>query len=200
MRSAVRRLAGVLALGFVAATSTVALTAPAASAQVTAPCGPQAEACVNLATKQAWLMENGVVTYGPVPVNTGKSGYRTPTGNFTVQWKDIDHLSREFNNAPMPYSTFFTSNGIAFHQGNIAYESHGCIRMRMADAQAFFAALQVGEDVQVVSVAEPAPAPAPPPPPAPAPPVVDNPGPDFDPGGPVTDNSTPEILRGLMFD
>jgi hypothetical protein len=66
-----------------------------------------------------------------------------------VQWKDKNHLSKEFNNAPMPYSVFF-NDGIAFHQGSLSVKSHGCIHLSMAAAQKYFASLSVGDVVQVV--------------------------------------------------
>jgi len=114
-----------------------------------APCGPAARACLSLSTNQAWLMDNGTVTYGPVPVTTGKRGYETPPGTFKVTWKDRNHKSREFNNAPMPYSVFF-NGGIAFHQGSLKAKSHGCVHLSQAAAQQFFGTLQVGSVVQVV--------------------------------------------------
>ena len=39
---------------------------------------------------------------------------QTRTGNFTVQWRDMDHRSRTYGGAPMPYSQFF-SGGQALH-------------------------------------------------------------------------------------
>jgi lipoprotein-anchoring transpeptidase ErfK/SrfK len=113
------------------------------------PCGAGVDACVDLSSKQTWLMAGGAVTYGPVPITSGRAGYRTPPGTFSVGWKDIDHLSSEFNDAPMPYSVFF-NGGIAFHQGSLSAESHGCIHLSRAAAEAFYNGLAVGDKVQVV--------------------------------------------------
>lgn len=44
----------------------------------------------------------------------GRDGYETRTGPFTVYWRDLDHYSDVYDNAPMPYSQFF-SDGQAFH-------------------------------------------------------------------------------------
>jgi len=94
-------------------------------------------------------MDNGTVTYGPVPVTTGKPGYETPPGTFKVTWKDRNHRSRAFNNAPMPNSVFF-NGGIAFHQGSLKAKSHGCVHLSQAAALQFFGTLRVGDAVQVV--------------------------------------------------
>ena len=118
------------------------------AARATTPCGHTARACVDLSSRQAWLQSNGVVTFGPVPITSGRPGERTPPGTFRVTWKDIDHLSHEFNDAPMPYSVFF-NRGIAFHQGSLAVSSAGCIHLSRAAAQQFFGALRVGDVVQV---------------------------------------------------
>jgi lipoprotein-anchoring transpeptidase ErfK/SrfK len=94
-------------------------------------------------------MDNGKVIYGPVPITSGRPGHLTPTGTFRVQFKDINHKSHEFNDAPMPYSVFFNS-GIAFHQGSLKVKSHGCIHLSAAAAKMYFDSLQVGAVVEVV--------------------------------------------------
>ncbi len=50
----------------------------------------------------------------------------------------------------MPYSVFF-SGGIAYHQGSLSEQSHGCIHLSRSAAKEFFAALDRGDAVQVVS-------------------------------------------------
>lgn len=114
------------------------------------PCGAGSDACVDLSANQAWLLAGGKVAVGPVPITHGRPGYETPPGTFNVQWKDIDHLSREFDNAPMPYSVFF-NGGIAFHEGSLYDLSHGCVHLSGSAAQAFYNGLAVGDVVQVVS-------------------------------------------------
>jgi hypothetical protein len=52
---------------------------------------------------------------------------------------EIDHHSDEWNNAPMPYSIFFTKTGIAMHgtyeQRNLGHAvSHGCVRLSPKNA------------------------------------------------------------------
>jgi lipoprotein-anchoring transpeptidase ErfK/SrfK len=113
------------------------------------PCSSYVSACVDLSARHAWLISDGKVIRGPVSITSGRAGYRTPPGTFHVGWKDIDHVSKEFDDAPMPYSVFF-NGGIAFHGGSLAAESHGCIHLSNASAQAFYNNLSVGDVVQVV--------------------------------------------------
>lgn len=113
------------------------------------PCTRTARACADLTGRKAWLLRDGEIVRGPVLISIGGAGRATPTGTFAVQWKNKDHRSAEFNNAPMPYAVFFAPGGIAFHEGNLQTTSAGCIRLARADAAAFYADLQVGDQVQI---------------------------------------------------
>ena len=139
------------AAALLAVSAAAALTGPlagTASAQAPTPCGNSAEACVDLSENQAWLMNDGAISYGPVPITSGKPGYETPPGVFAVSYKDIDHRSSIYDNAPMPYSVFF-NGGIAFHEGDLQEQSHGCIRLSHEAAKTFFYDLQPGDVVEV---------------------------------------------------
>jgi lipoprotein-anchoring transpeptidase ErfK/SrfK len=123
---------------------------PGASASSSAaPCSAAAQACVDLSTQQAWLTRNGEVVYGPVPVATGMSSAPTDRGTFRVSWKDLDHHSSLFNNAPMPYSVFF-NGGEAFHEDSVEVRSNGCVHLTHSAARTFYNTLHVGDVVQVV--------------------------------------------------
>ncbi len=50
-------------------------------------------------------MDGGNVTYGPVTISSGMEGYETPTGTSAVDFKDIDHRSSNYEDAPMPRET-----------------------------------------------------------------------------------------------
>jgi lipoprotein-anchoring transpeptidase ErfK/SrfK len=113
------------------------------------PCGAGVDACIDLSANQSWLIKDGVVAYGPVKITHGRQGHLTPPGTFHVGWKDIDHKSSEFNDAPMPFSVFF-NGGIAFHQGSLSALSHGCIHLSRAAAETYYNGLSVGDTVQVV--------------------------------------------------
>jgi lipoprotein-anchoring transpeptidase ErfK/SrfK len=130
-----------------AANATIVKEAPPPPAGV--PCGAGVDACIDLSANQSWLISDGVVTYGPVKITHGRPGHLTPPGTFHVGWKDIDHKSSEFDDAPMPFSVFF-NGGIAFHQGSLSALSHGCIHLSRAAAETYYNALSVGATVQVV--------------------------------------------------
>jgi lipoprotein-anchoring transpeptidase ErfK/SrfK len=121
-------------------------TAPTAAGT---PCSSSARACIDLSANRAWLMQDGKVQYGPVPITHGRQGYLTPPGTFRVSFKDMNHKSSLFNSAPMPYSVFF-NGGVAFHQGSLRQLSHGCVHLSRTAAKTFFNTLQTGDVVQVV--------------------------------------------------
>jgi hypothetical protein len=77
------------------------------------------------------------------PVSTGTADYSTPTGVFTPSRLAKVHYSREWDNAPMPHSIFFTDAGHAIHGsraisrlGTLA--SHGCVRLAPKHASILF--------------------------------------------------------------
>ncbi|HEU5472060.1 MAG TPA: L,D-transpeptidase [Actinophytocola sp.] len=113
------------------------------------PCTITDGACIDLSANRSWLLKGGVVSYGPVPITHGRPGYRTPPGTFRVSFKDIDHKSSLFDDAPMPYSVFF-NGGIAFHAGSLRELSHGCIHLSNGAAKTYYNSLAVGATVQVV--------------------------------------------------
>ncbi|MBF6086341.1 L,D-transpeptidase [Nocardia cyriacigeorgica] len=114
----------------------------------TAPCAPEARACLRLSTNEAWLIDNGRVVFGPTPISHGMPGYETPPGVFDVDFKRPFHWST-MHHAPMRWAVFF-NNDIAFHVGPVEHTSHGCVRMTEAGAHRFFEYLNVGDRVDVV--------------------------------------------------
>ena len=142
-------LAGALLGTATAATAAPVLTAAApAVAAKKVPCSTAVRACVRLSTNQAWLLSDGKVVAGPVPISHGRKGFATPAGSFRVSFKNEDHVSTIYDQA-MPYSVFF-NGGIAFHQGSVRQKSHGCIHLPGASARKFFAELEPGDRVQVL--------------------------------------------------
>jgi lipoprotein-anchoring transpeptidase ErfK/SrfK len=132
---------------------------------------------VNLSEQRAYLIEQGEVTLVS-PIASGKPGWATPTGNFRIFDKDLDHRSRSFGSvfdaygrvvdsnatpgshvplgghyrpAPMPYFMEF-SPAVGMHAGYLpGYPaSHGCVRMPRDLAALFFERVHAGTRVMVV--------------------------------------------------
>ncbi len=77
------------------------------------------------------------------PVSTGLPRYATPNGSYTPFRLEEDHYSKEWDDAPMPHSIFFTSRGHAIHGSDATRRlgspaSHGCIRLSRANAAVLF--------------------------------------------------------------
>jgi lipoprotein-anchoring transpeptidase ErfK/SrfK len=78
------------------------------------------------------------------PVSTGARGYETPSGNFRPFRLEKEHYSKEWDDAPMPHSIFFTTRGHAVH-GSYHVKSlgrrasHGCVRLHPDNAAKLFA-------------------------------------------------------------
>lgn len=132
---------------------------------------------VSISEQRAYYYK-GKRLVGESTVSTGKPGFSTPPGNYSVVWKDKDHISTRFGNyvddfgavvksnvdsakdrrppgshfdgARMPYAMFFRG-GYAMHQGYVPpyAASHGCIRLPQAMADIFFDNSPLGTPVVV---------------------------------------------------
>jgi lipoprotein-anchoring transpeptidase ErfK/SrfK len=131
---------------------------------------------INLSEQRAYLIESGTVSLIS-PIASGKPGWSTPTGNFSIISKDIDHRSGSFGSvidgsgriatanatpgtyvppgfhyrpAPMPYYMEF-SQAIGMHAGYLpGYPaSHGCVRMPRDLATRFFERVNIRTPVTV---------------------------------------------------
>ena len=105
---------------------------------------------VNLKTQRATLYRNGI-PIGASTVSTGRPGYDTPTGVFTILQKHVEHYSRKYDNAPMPYMQRLTWYGIALHGGHLpGYPaSHGCIRLPIGFAKLLYGSTRLGMTVVI---------------------------------------------------
>jgi hypothetical protein len=119
-----------------ALTVVCALVAPAMAL------GAEIHVVVDKSTQRMTVSVDGVVRH-EWPVSTGMSDYATPVGAFTPSRLAKRHFSREWDNAPMPYSIFFTDAGHAIHGSHAVGRlgtpaSHGCVRLAPANASALF--------------------------------------------------------------
>ena len=81
------------------------------------------------------------------PVSSGLPSYETPNGSFRAFRMEADHYSKEFDDAPMPHSIFFTKIGHAIHGTDSVNRlgspaSHGCVRLSRANAATLYALVQ----------------------------------------------------------
>ncbi|MEU5886740.1 L,D-transpeptidase family protein [Streptomyces sp. NPDC047461] len=106
-------------------------------------------ACVDLDRQITWVQKGKKVVFGPVPMRSGRAGYKTRTGWFKVYWKHKNHVSTLYHQ-PMPYAQFF-SGGQAFHAvyGSIftTVGSMGCVNLRIGDARKLWGVLKKGDRV-----------------------------------------------------
>ncbi|MET0226380.1 MAG: L,D-transpeptidase, partial [Dokdonella sp.] len=111
--------------------------------------GPMA-VIVSVSEQRAYAYRNGILI-AVSTVSTGKPGYETPSGVFTILQKDKDHHSNKYNSAPMPYQQRLTWDGIALHAGGLpGYpESHGCVHLPTQFATLLFAATNMGMTVVI---------------------------------------------------
>ena len=97
---------------------------------------------VDKSTQRMTVLRDGAVLHS-WPVSTGRTGFATPSGSYTTFRMEADHYSKEWDDAPMPHSIFFTKVGHAIH-GSYSIKnlgtpaSHGCVRISPANATTLF--------------------------------------------------------------
>jgi hypothetical protein len=97
---------------------------------------------IDKSTQRMTVSQDGMQLY-TWPVSTGQRGYDTPGGSYTPFRMEKTHFSREWDDAPMPNSIFFTTKGHAIHGTehvrNIGRPaSHGCVRLEPENARVLF--------------------------------------------------------------
>lgn len=100
---------------------------------------------VDISTQTMTVSHNGKVKYR-WKVSTARAGKVTPTGTWTAKWLSKNHRSSRYNNAPMPYSIFYSGN-YAVHGTNQVSRlgrpaSAGCIRLDPRNAAVLFSMAQ----------------------------------------------------------
>jgi hypothetical protein len=123
-----------LALPAAPLVAALALVPPAAGAEVSI--------VVDKTAQRMTVSVDGVERHS-WPVSTGMTDYATPAGAFAPSRLAKQHYSREWDNAPMPYSIFFTDAGHAIHGSHAVGRlgtpaSHGCVRLAPRNASTLF--------------------------------------------------------------
>ena len=135
---------------------------------------------IDLSAQRAWLLQDGQRVY-ETPISSGRAAHPTPTGDFTVLEKDLNHRSSlygrivdaqgralisdadadmslpagaRFVQAPMKYFLRF-DGATGMHAGHLpGYPaSHGCVRLPAARAELFYNVAEVGTPVRVFGTA-----------------------------------------------
>jgi hypothetical protein len=114
----------------------------AALGSISASHAARVEVIINKVGQKMTVKVDGRVKY-VWPISSGARGYTTPSGSFRPFRLEEEHYSKEWDDAPMPHSIFFTDRGHAIH--GTLYEkslgraaSHGCVRLSQANAQTLF--------------------------------------------------------------
>jgi lipoprotein-anchoring transpeptidase ErfK/SrfK len=100
---------------------------------------------VDISSQRMNVVVNGA-SYATWTVSTGRQGFATPTGSYSVKRMARTYYSRKYDNAPMPYSVFF-NGGFAIHGTSHIRQlgrpaSHGCVRLAPGNAATLFALVQ----------------------------------------------------------
>lgn len=105
---------------------------------------------VDLSEQRAYIFDGGEEVFN-TKVSTGKSGYRTRTGEFVITNKYRDWKSTIYDSS-MPYFQRLSASDFGFHVGHVPDypASHGCIRMTSTAARKLFEMTQVGDYVEIV--------------------------------------------------
>ena len=134
-----------LALGAAIIALTGLIAGPALAKKVVAkphapplPVADRVDITVDKVTQHMRVSVGGVQRYDWL-VSTGGQTYDTPSGTYHIFRMEKEHFSVEWDNAPMPYSMFFTGIGHAIH-GSYHVKalgtraSHGCVRLAPENA------------------------------------------------------------------
>jgi lipoprotein-anchoring transpeptidase ErfK/SrfK len=94
---------------------TALLPASLLAAALALPCAAPAHASIlvtiDKTTQRMSIAVDGATRY-VWPVSTGRPGYDTPNGTFRPFRMEADHFSKEWDDAPMPHSVFFSKNPV----------------------------------------------------------------------------------------
>lgn len=110
--------------------------------------------CADKSKGVLYYVKNGEVVR-TFAARFGRTGYATVEGQFSVTRKVKDEVSRQYNDAPMPYSMYFYGGQAVHYSGDFAANtnpqgSHGCINVKdRAGIAAVYGEVQVGDKVVI---------------------------------------------------
>jgi lipoprotein-anchoring transpeptidase ErfK/SrfK len=109
------------------------------------PVAPQIVAEISVSGQSMSVRVDGIVRY-TWDVSTARRGFITPKGTFGVQSMRRMHYSSLFNNAPMPFSIFYSGH-YAIHGTTEVQRlgqpaSAGCVRLHPDNAKTLFEMVQ----------------------------------------------------------
>lgn len=108
---------------------------------LSAPALARVDIRIDLDRQQMTVSKNGQ-TAAVWPISSGRSGFETPAGSYSVYRMERDHYSDEYEQAPMPYALFFSPRGLAIHgtfeKGLGRPRSHGCVRLSVGNARQLY--------------------------------------------------------------
>lgn len=100
---------------------------------------------VDISTQTMTVTHRGQVKYR-WKVSTARAGKVTPSGTWTAKWLSRNHRSSRYNNAPMPYSIFYSGNYAVHGTDQVSRlgrpASAGCIRLHPQNAAILFGLAQ----------------------------------------------------------
>ena len=117
----------------------------------TRPAGAPVMAVVSLSRQRVTLYDaDGWIMRAPV--SSGRTGYETPAGVYSILQRKVEHFSNLYDDAEMPFMQRLTWSGIALHAGALpGYPaSHGCVRMPRDFAERLFEVTRLGMRVIVM--------------------------------------------------
>ena len=151
-----------------------------AAAPAPKPAGPAIAIEIDLSAQKAWVLQDGQRVY-ETSICSGRSGFETPPGSFTITEKSPDHKSSLYGKIvdasgnvivsdadsdmplpprakfqPAPMKNFLRFNGaVGMHAGRLrGYPaSHGCGRLPPSKSTLFFNIAEIGTPVGVFGVA-----------------------------------------------
>ncbi len=114
--------------------------------------GTATMACVDLTHQTFYVMRGGKVVLGPTVARTGKPGYATPDGTFSIFERAKSRWSTPYK-VWMPYwQQFYSGDGLhetTTYIHDMSVGSHGCVNLLHTDAVSAYSLLSHGSKVRL---------------------------------------------------